>query len=98
MLADTGTCLNCTNGGITVLSGFSGLARRTPAAEFQQNCNNSQAAEDDDISIPPSVIRIQDAEASEHIVDAQQNYYVAYRVVVCVPVEPILVLFLRPHK
>ena len=69
-----------------------------PGYGFQQSRQRAQTYEGANICPPPVIHRVQNTQTLEDIVDAQTNHGVSSEVVVDVPVESILVIWLRPQK
>uniref|UniRef100_A0A0A9D822 Uncharacterized protein n=1 Tax=Arundo donax TaxID=35708 RepID=A0A0A9D822_ARUDO len=90
---------------VAVGSGVEGLALRlappddhTPHDGLQGHGGDAQDADGGDVGCPPPLLDAEDGHALEDVDDAQYDDGVPYRVVVHVPVHPVLVLLPGPEE
>lgn len=82
--------------GLAVL--FPPLQDDAPCNDFQDQGDGAQDADRDDVGRLPFLGDAQDGHALEDVDDAQYDDGVTDRVVVNVPVDPVLVILLRPQE
>lgn len=82
--------------GLAVL--FPPLQDDAPCNGFQDQGDGAQNGDGDDVGRLPLLVHAQDRHALEDVDDAQYDDGVADRVVVDVPVQPVLVFLLWPQE
>lgn len=69
-----------------------------PGDGLQRRGRDDQHADGGYVGRPPPLLHAQDAHSFEDVDDPQHDHRVPHRVVVHVPVYPVLVLLLRPQE
>lgn len=69
-----------------------------PGDGLQHQRHRSEGDDDANVGVPPFLVWVQDVEPLEHVDHAQYDHRVPNRVVVDVPVQPVLVILRRPQK
>ena len=82
--------------GLAVL--FPPLQNNAPCDDLQDHGDGAQDGDSDDVARLPLLLHVQDRHALEDVDDAQYDDGVTDRVVVDVPVQPVLVILLRPQE
>jgi len=82
--------------GLAVL--FPPLQDNAPCNDFQDQGNGAQDADGNDVGRLPLLVDTQDGHSLEDVDDSQYDDGVTDGVMVNVPVEPVLVILLRPQE
>lgn len=67
-----------------------------PGDGLEDEGDGAKGDDDAGVSVPPFLLRVEYAQPLVYIEDAQYYYSIAYRMVVDVPVDAVLVILIRP--